>query len=487
MKNLKKLTLLHSNDLHGDFFAEDINGTKVGGLSLLGGYLNKIRKEEDNVVYMIAGDMFNGSVIDSEFRGISTIEMMNMLAPDVATIGNHEIDYGISHLLFIEKCAKFPIINANLYIKPTGVRLFSPCKILHVDKMKILVIGLVTEEVMAKAKQDEVVGSFIGTKEAAQQVGKICNTYNSLDIDFTVLLTHIGIEEDKKLAQLLDPAWGVDIIIGGHSHTFMKEPLIVNNVVIAHAGSGSDNLGRFDIQIDTERNCIDSYKWEFVHINENNCEIDDKIEEVILRYKEHTDEKYARVVASFPRSLTHPDRCRETELGNLFADILQDCTGLDIMLLGSGSIRLQSLGPVVTYKDFCEALPYDDELYMVKASGKTLRKMLTFVLRDEAFSEHTEFYQVSKNLKLTYSHCEKRITELKFKGNEVSDEDIFSLGIQSYHFQNAEDFFGVGVETLSEVERPRIISTSCIDILDEYLSQSPKADARVENRIEIIR
>lgn len=92
MENIKKLTILHSNDLHGDFLAERIDEKLIGGVSMLSGYVGKVRREEKNTIYCIAGDMFRGSVIDSEFRGISTIEIMNMLSPDVVTIGNHEID-----------------------------------------------------------------------------------------------------------------------------------------------------------------------------------------------------------------------------------------------------------------------------------------------------------------------------------------------------------------------------------------------------------
>ena len=95
MKNLKKLTLLHSNDLHGDFLAERIDNKLVGGVSMLSGYINKVRAEEENVIYCIAGDMFRGSVIDAEYKGVSTIEIMNLLGPDVVTIGNHEVDYGL--------------------------------------------------------------------------------------------------------------------------------------------------------------------------------------------------------------------------------------------------------------------------------------------------------------------------------------------------------------------------------------------------------
>ena len=95
MKNLKKLTILHSNDLHGDFLAEQVDQTLVGGVSRLSGYINKVRNEEKNVIYTISGDMFRGSLIDSEFQGISTIEIMNLLAPDVVSLGNHEVDYGL--------------------------------------------------------------------------------------------------------------------------------------------------------------------------------------------------------------------------------------------------------------------------------------------------------------------------------------------------------------------------------------------------------
>ena len=117
--NTKKFTILHSNDMHGDFLAEvkEGGGELIGGLALLSGYVNKVRREEENVLYVIAGDMLQGSLIDSEYKGISTMEIMNYLAPDVVSLGNHEFDYGLPHLLFLEKMANFPIVNANMYIR----------------------------------------------------------------------------------------------------------------------------------------------------------------------------------------------------------------------------------------------------------------------------------------------------------------------------------------------------------------------------------
>lgn len=486
VKKLKRLTILHSNDMHGDFLAEVVDDQLVGGVSLLSGYINKVRMEEKNVIYAIAGDMFRGSIIDSEYKGISTIEIMNALAPDIVTLGNHELDYGIPHLLFIEKCAKFPIINANLFIKTNHARLLEPCKILEMDGMKILFIGIITDEVLSQAKQDQLIGSFIGIEEAAEEVGRICNFYNRLDVDFTVLLTHIGFEADKELAKLLDPNWGVDVIIGGHSHTLLKEPYEENGVLIAHAGVGTDQIGRFDIMVNTDACSVESYEWQCVSINDDDCPKDEQLELLIHKYKDLTDKKYARVITRFHRKLTHPERNTETSLGNLFADIFRESLGLDIMLLGSGSIRGEELGPIVEYGDLVEIFPYDDGIYMIKVNGETFRQMMKYMLRDQAFFGKTEFYQVSKDVRMIYSFEKKEFESLTYRGKEVEKEDVFSIGLQNFHFKNVEDFFQISADDIKRYELPKVVSTSCLDVLEEYLASHQAVQSNVEGRIVIL-
>ena len=206
----KKFTILHSNDMHGDFLSE-VNkgkGELIGGLSLLSGYINQVRKTEENVLYVISGDMVQGSLIDSEYKGISTIEIMNYLAPDVVALGNHEFDYGLPHLLFLEKMANFPIVNANLYIKKYNKRLMQPYIILQKAGFDILFTGILTEKVMDSIKMDELIGSFVTTQEAAAEIGKITNAYKNNDIDLTVVLSHIGYESDIELAKMLKPGVG---------------------------------------------------------------------------------------------------------------------------------------------------------------------------------------------------------------------------------------------------------------------------------------
>ncbi len=112
--------------------------------------------------------MFRGSVIDSEYKGTSTI-------------GNHEADYGLAHLLFLEKCVDFPIINANFHIKSNGKQMFQPFWIAHIDGMKVLFIGIITEDVLAATKSEDLIGFFVDIGEAAKEIGNICNAYNAID------------------------------------------------------------------------------------------------------------------------------------------------------------------------------------------------------------------------------------------------------------------------------------------------------------------
>lgn len=278
--------------------------------------------------------MFRGSVIDSEFQGISTIQIMNMLNPDVVTLGNHEVDYGIAHLLFLEKCATFPIVNANLYIKTNHTRLFDPCHIIEIDGMKVLFIGILTEQTIMQCRTDGLVGSFIALEEAADEIGKICNTYNGIDIDFTVLLTHIGFEEDKKLAAILDPDWGVDVIIGGHSHTY----------------------------------------------------------------------------------------------------------------------------------------PYENAAHLLHMTGAQIKHAIRFMLRDEALAgEHTEFYQLSSGMQVEYDQEQKTFLRFDFEDEPIEDEKTYTVGMEHFHLANLPESFDLTIEDVCGEFRPRVISTSCTQIIEEAL------------------
>ncbi len=486
MEKLKKLTILHSNDMHGDFTPIDINGEITGGAALLSGYINKVRSEEKNVIYTIAGDMFRGSLIDSEYKGISTIEIMNMLSPDVVALGNHEVDYGIAHLLFLEKCAGFPIINANMILKQNQTRLFNSHKIIEKDGMKILFIAALTELTLAQTKLDKLIGSFIDIKDPLGEIGKVCKEHQDENIDFTVLLTHIGIEEDKRLAEEIDPSWGIDVIIGGHSHTVLEKPVFSAGIPIVQAGYGTTQVGRMDIVIDTEKNTIRDFRWQLVPINGETCEKNEKLGRLILKYKEETDEKYDRVITHFAEKYTHPARNRDTMLGRVLADTYKEILNLDIMLVGSGSIRGFELGPVVRYRDLLRVMPYNDEIYRIFVTGKQLKQIIHHILRPEAFTEHTEFYQFSEGVCVEYDVEKFEILNITYEGKPVDEIPKLKVGIQAFHLSNIKEFLGIDETEISHIIPPKVIATCSTDILEEYFISHDLIKASQKERIKFI-
>ncbi len=471
--------------MHGDFLAEvqGKEGKLIGGLALLSGYINKVRQEEENVLYVISGDMVQGSLIDSEYKGISTMEIMNYLAPDVVALGNHEFDYGLPHLLFLEKMANFPIVNANLYIKKYNKRLMQPYIILKKSGFDILFTGIITEKVMDSLKQDKLIGSFVTLEDASQEVGKILNAYKNDDIDLTILLTHIGFESDIKLANLLKAEWGVDIIIGGHSHTIMEKPAKANNILIAQAGVGSDQIGRFDIIVDDDTNSIIDYKWQLIPINENLAQPDLKLQEYINSFQDTINRKYNTIVCKFAQKLTHPKREVETTLGNLVADAFADVAESDVMLVGSGSIRIKELGPLVTLKDLLSCFPFDDVLRRYTITGKQLRGIFSHIMRPENRNGEGECYQVNGKVQATYSDSKHKLVSIIIDGKDVSDSGVFKFCVQGYHANNSVANLNISQKELLKAGETKLVSTSAKEVLEEYLRNHQNIKRTIEGRL----
>ena len=488
MMKTKKLTLLHSNDIHGDFISEikEGKGKLLGGLALLSGYINKVRSEEENVLYVIAGDMVQGSLIDAEYKGISTMEIMNYLSPDVVALGNHEFDYGLPHLLFLEKMANFPIVNANLYIKNHNKRLMKSHQIIKRAGLDILFTGIITEKIMDALKLDPLIGSIVSLEEANSEVTKICNAYKRDDIDLTILLTHIGLESDIALAKMLKPELGVDMIIGGHSHSFMDKPEVVNNIVIAQAGNGTDQIGRFDLVIDDDTNKIIDYTWQLLPINEDLCKPDENLQNFIESYKDIVDKKYSVTLTHFQKELTHPKREIETSLGNLIADIFAENYAVDVALVGSGSIRVNSLGPVVALKDLLACFPYDDYLSKHEVTGATLKAMFAHFMRLENRKGEGECYQINVGIKAVYSDKEEKLLSLEINGENVDENRSYTILVQGYHFKNCQAYLNVSTEVLEASGKSKTVTTSAQEVIKEYLTNHQNLDRKVEGRLVYI-
>ena len=369
-------------------------------------------------------------------------------------------------------------------IKPTESNLFKPYHIIEIDGIRILFIGIITEEIIAKSKSEPLIGTFIGIEDAAEEVEYICNSYKDVDIDLTVLLTHIGFDQDIELAKLLPPEIGVDLIIGGHSHTMLEQPEKINDILIAQVGSGTEHIGRFDLIINMDTNSVHEFTWKAVPIDDTHCPNDPVMDELLSNYQEEVDGKYNSVICRLPHEMEHENRFRETELGNLFADILRYQLGVDIVFVASGSIRKKKMSRLVTRTDIMEIYPYDEALISFSVDGATLREMLAHLMDSLYHHGSREFYQWNAELRANIE-ADGKIGEVWLKGEDLDPNKEYRIAMQDYHYGIIADTFGITHEELDKKGRVRVVSTSAQDNVIEYFRRQKVARSRRDGRINM--
>jgi 5'-nucleotidase len=273
------------------------------------------------------------------------------------------------------------------------------------------------------------------------------------------------------------------MIIGGHSHTILEQPKKVNDVLIVQAGEGTKQIGRFDIVVDDDTNRIVNFDWQLVPINADNIEPDKDLEAYIKSYKDVVDEKYNSVICKLAMPVTHPNREIETSLGNLFADAMADWGELDVMLLGSGSIRTQSLGPLITLGDFMSCFPFTDALTRFTITGERLRHIFNYWMRPENRNGEGECYQVNAGVRVRYDENEHQLVSLRVNDEPVDPARLYTLGLQGFHASNSQANLDVTMDELQSAGRSRVVATRVQDLLLEYLREHQNLRVGVEGRL----
>jgi 5'-nucleotidase len=133
-----------------------------------------------------------------------------------------------------------------------------------------------------------------------------------------------------------------------------------------------------------------------------------------------------------------------------------------------------------------ENTPFDDNLWMLEVTGAQWRRMIQHILRDDAWLGETEFYQFSRGVRILYNKTTHTIEELKFNGEDVTDDMHLKIALQNYHYKNFDAFLGVPLEEVKQNMRPRVVATSVNNIIEEFFATNDGLDAHVEGRLEVI-
>ena len=283
---------------------------------------------------------------------------------------------------------------------------------------------------------------------------------------------------------MLPPEIGVDLIIGGHSHTLLEQPERVGDILIAQVGSGTEFIGRFDLTINMDSNDIHDFSWQAVPIDADHCPQDPVMDQLLAKYQEEVDSKYNTVISRLPHEMEHGDRFRETELGNLFADILRYQLGVDLVFIASGSIRKPKLGQLVTRSDLMELFPYDEAMISFSVKGDVLEAMLGHLMRSLYQEGSREFYQWNAELRVQVDD-QGQIREILMKGQPLDYQADYRIAMQDYHVGILADTFGISREELAQTGRIRVVSTSAQDNIVEYFRKHKIPRTRRDGRISL--
>ena len=248
-QQIKTVTLLQTSDTHSRIEPIDVHADDkyagMGGDVRRATMIDEFRKENPNVLLLDCGDFSQGTPYYNLFKGEVEVAMMNQMKYDAATIGNHEFDFGLENMARLFRMARFPIVCANYDVYGTILEgLVKPYVVLERDGLKIGVFGL-SPQMEGLVQADKCEG--IEFKDPVSVANEIAAKLKNVEgCEAVVCLSHLGIKEDEALV----PATrNIDVVLGGHSHTFMNEPLFLLNadgkeVPVLHTGKSGIFVGK---------------------------------------------------------------------------------------------------------------------------------------------------------------------------------------------------------------------------------------------------
>ena len=470
----KSLTILYTNDMHAQLFprltGEGTSTRKLGGFANLATLVRGFKEESANTIYLDAGDYFSGPYIGPLTKGQAVIESMNLLGLDATCIGNHEFDYGWQNLLQQFERAEFPIFNGNIFFQGTDKLLWNnPYGVIRKNNINIGVIGLHGQFAFYDTVNPEMVKG-LEARDEHRYLQKYIDELRSIT-DLIILMAHHGrprigsndgmsdvernLYSDLILAKKVD---GLDVIISGHTHQGTAKALVSNGTIIVSTNAYTSELGKLDIQIDTNKGRVASHSNKLIKIFDDEINDDPEMFSKITSWGKKVqgfaDEQLAisekRLVRAYDK---------ESNMGNLFADaLLQFDSRIDLAIVNSGSLRQDiNMGPV-TRGDLVSAFPFPNTLVMVRIKGSQLRDIF-----DHAAQMTNGVLQVSKGTRYLFEPG-KGVREIWINDRILADEKFYWVASSNFVIAGGDGYseFEHAIERIETGE-------NIVDIVEDFL------------------
>jgi len=482
-----EIRILHVNDFHG--FAEPYkplgSDELLGGIPYLAAKANQLRKEKPSLL-LSAGDMIQGSNWANLFEGESVMEWMNEMRLNAMVLGNHEFDFGQEVLKKRISESRFSILGANV----EGLDAVKPYVIKELNGIKVALIGVVTEDVPLSTHPRNVAGlRFRGPIETAERYIRELEKR----ADVIVVLSHIGFPADRVLAEKVK---GIDVIVGGHSHTKIAKPVTVGGTLIVQAWEHAKGLGVLDLLIKEGKRI--GFEGRLEEIRPEKGKEEKATLALMKKYIDRVDAILSVRIGEAEVDLDGENvRRRETNLGDFIADIIRDASGADVTLINGGGIRTSIKKGEVRVKDVYSVLPFDNYIVVIKLTGKQIKESLEHGVSAVEEGEG-RFPQVS-GLVFKYSPSgEKgsRIKEISVAGRPIDDgreytvatNDFMAVGGDGYRafgeaIKSSRDFSVVGGMMKGEKVVYSDSGRWLRDVVVEYIKERKRIAPKREGRI----
>lgn len=496
------LTILHTNDCHARVEPTKIGGKSYGGYPRMATYVAERMRTDPNPILLSAGDVFQGTLYFNVYEGLADLAFMNLMGYTAMALGNHEFDKGPKTLAQFVAAAKFPILCANMDFskEPELAGKVKPSTVVQIGGERVGIVGAVTDDLLSISSP----GPNVAMKPLVASIQAEVDRLAADGITKIVLLTHCGYDVDT--GTLAKEVRGIDVIVGGHSHSLLGKfsdpnlsrtegpyPTVVegrdrSKVLVVQAWDWGKVVGRLQVVFD-DRGVVKSWSDDQPKILDESVPEDPVAAAIATAFRKPIEAVASEVVGLTEKGIDRLNNLGgESPVGNVIADAQLAYTqkaGAEFAFMNGGGVRASIDAGPITYAEAVAVQPFGNTLTLLELTGDEIRQALEWgvgKLPDASGALVHVSKSTSYEVDLT-KPVGSRIGKVVLAGQPLDPKRTYRVVLNTFMANG-----GDGHEVLKNAKGRRVdLGFVDIDALVDYFRAHRPLEARQEGRIVIRR
>ncbi|MBI5211610.1 MAG: bifunctional metallophosphatase/5'-nucleotidase [Elusimicrobia bacterium] len=482
-----RLTVWHTNDIHGWIMSREASYYKENPKRIVGGgavFAKVMAQEKGPRLLLDAGDWFQGTPEGSLTQGKAVADVFNALGYDALTVGNHEFDYGADVVKALLGRIKAPVVCANIYDAKTGERVgwVKPWVVKEVAGAKVGIFGLLTTKMGRLVPPKQTKG--LEFRREIDEAKLAVSALKKEGATVIIALSHLGFENpdgserfdgDQTLAASVP---GIDLIVGGHSHTRLKDPVrdATYGTLIVQTGSGLTMAGKVTLEIDPKTRKVVKSDGRLIDLWVDEFGEDPKVGAVVSKYMDEVGKAMEVVVATAATPFPHDRKASiESPLGDWMTDCMRDWARTDMAFQNPGGIRSSIAAGPVTLRTLFNVMPFDNVVVNLTMTGAQVQEVL------EQGAKEKSMLQMS-GASVVYDPAKpkgERIVSANVSGKELKRDAVYVVSTVDFLVDG-----GDGYDIFKSVEKKEFTGKLVRDIMMECAKKQGSMSAPALGRIQ---